>query len=273
MLKKLFKYEYKATAKWMLPTYAFVLVLSVINMFFVGSFDKVINSQTTTYVGRSISSGISMFFFTLYFVSLVAMCVASVIVAAYRFYTNLLSNQGYISLTLPVKIYEHIIVKLLIAIMWFIKSTLLGILSFFIIFARTGLIGEMIKNYPEFIRLSNFALNNKAGLLFTQIIILIILSMFSTLLTIYTAMSIGQLSNKHKIGMSILAYIGIYIVMQIFEVMFGVGTIFNSANVIQSNVGYYVTNTLYFACIYSLSVSTLFFFITKYILTKKINLQ
>ena len=104
MLGKLFKYEVKATARIFLPLYFVLIVFAIINSFMSFNADDFSLPQFIT--------------LTLYIFILVGMFVASLIVMIQRFYKNLLSEEGYLMFTLPVKPYKHIISKLIVSVMW-----------------------------------------------------------------------------------------------------------------------------------------------------------
>ena len=120
MLGKLIKHEFRATKRVMLPLMALVLLLSV----FAGFASR----------GLEDMSGINdiQFMRTLYFIilfsfflSLFAVCVVTFVLMIQRFYLSLLHDEGYLSLTLPVSVDEHILSRLIVSVVWFAAVALL----------------------------------------------------------------------------------------------------------------------------------------------------
>ena len=88
MLSKLLKYELKATGRIFLPLFLALLLFAGINRFTLSpdEFDA--------------PAMISMI---MYIIIMVGMFVMTFIMMIQRFYKNLLSDEGYLMLTLPVK--------------------------------------------------------------------------------------------------------------------------------------------------------------------------
>ena len=91
MLGKLLKHEFKATGRVMLPFFGALLVLSVmvwlsINVFFFN------------FGGVSIIGGIVL---TLYFMLLASIGIVTLVLLVYRFYRSFLSDEGYMTFSLP----------------------------------------------------------------------------------------------------------------------------------------------------------------------------
>ena len=90
----------------------------------------------------------------------------------------------------------------------------------------------------------------------------------------YCSIAIGHLFNKHKVGGAVIAYIGIYMVMQ----MLGTILLFASGFLRFINHDsadfFYVYNKIMISSI-ALSVVTtaVMYFITEYIFRKKLNME
>ena len=123
MLGKLMKYEIKATSRTFLPLYFVLLVSALIN--------RLLGPLTQDSI--RIPNIISM---SLYVIILIGMFVMTFIVMISRFYKNLLSDEGYLMFTLPVKTWQHISGKLIISVIWITISFIMAIASIFIIATR-----------------------------------------------------------------------------------------------------------------------------------------
>ena len=120
MLGKLIKYEWKATARLILPLYLAVVVLAVIYKLL---------SLLSPHAWQA-PQVISM---VIYIFLIIATFIMVFVVMIQRFYKNLLTEEGYLSFTLPVQPWKHIISKLLLSLFWVITSVLVAGLSVLIV--------------------------------------------------------------------------------------------------------------------------------------------
>lgn len=259
MLRKLIKYEIKATARTFLPVYLVLILFGIINSFM--SF----NSESF-----SVPQFITL---TLYILIFVGMFVASLIVMIQRFYKNLLSEEGYLMFTLPVKPYKHIISKLIISLMWIILSSIVAILSIVIISLQEISLSEI---FAEFGRAWNMAYSVLGASFYhflIQMSVGFIVSMASGILLIYVSIALGQLSNNHKILASIGAFIGIYTIVQIISATLFIG--FDGQGLVYSLMQHSPIpfTLIWLAIALSAVFSAIFFFITTVILNKRLNLE
>jgi hypothetical protein len=127
MLGKLLKYEWKATARYFVFLYAAVLGMALLNKFFwfIESENVVLN------VLRGIITAV-------FVLLIIASFVFSFVIIIYRFYKNLLSDEGYLSFTLPVSVSKHIISKMLIGALWSFLTVIVLILALLILAINTG---------------------------------------------------------------------------------------------------------------------------------------
>ena len=92
MLKKLTKHELYATGRIFLPIYAIMLLLSLINRVLFG-IDNISRPLNT----------LRGFMVAAYVISIIATLVVTFVIMILRFYRNLMSDEGYLMFTLPVK--------------------------------------------------------------------------------------------------------------------------------------------------------------------------
>ncbi|NMA70262.1 MAG: hypothetical protein GX958_12735 [Desulfitobacterium sp.] len=274
MLGKLMKYEIKATARLFLPIFAALLLIAVANRFILGS-----GSETPTIISMAI-----------YIFIMIGMFVMALFVTIQRFYKNLLSEEGYLMFTLPVRPWQHIISKMLIAMFWVISSTFVAIFSIFIISFRYN-------SWQNFLQeIGNLqALIAKIGFPFytisLEIVFSMILGLMSIILILYASMAIGHLFNNHRVLASFGAFILLNILTQILTLFIGEqysSYIFNVSIMNDTvNQEIYFGNTpltmagfaseLQTLMLVSIGITILFnlgyFFITNYILSKRLNLE
>lgn len=196
MLKKLLKYEYRATYKLYLILYLIVLALAgVIRLLTSLNFDNIILNVT-----------IGMFTVTIV-LSCIGLYFATLIFTLYRFYKNLFTDEGYLMFTLPVTPMKLIVSKIIVGMTWVLSSILIIITA-----AVIMLIGTDTMDTLKYIW--NIFGSGLYEMLFDGKIWQVILyginyfiGIFSTVCFIYLAVAFGQLMMpRHKVGGSILAY-------------------------------------------------------------------
>ena len=111
MVKKLLKHEMIAYSRTMLIIEAIVLGFALIARF-VWAFEN----DSVSYSIVSVSS------ITAFVISIIVCLVYTFVVAITRYYKNLFGREGYLSFTLPVTVGQHIISKLLIALLYCVIS-------------------------------------------------------------------------------------------------------------------------------------------------------
>ena len=174
MINKLIKNEFKATARIFLGIYiVFVSLLTVERLSILGS----------TYLHNigGIISTISSFFvsFTtiLSVVGTIALLISPTIYSIYRFYKNLLCDEGYLSFTLPVTPSQHILSKLIVASIWTIASFVVGGIggTLFALSVDSGLVSDLFNRLVDIIGI----MYNKAGMWFVLAVVAFCLAVFA----------------------------------------------------------------------------------------------
>ncbi len=217
MLGKLFKYEFKNTAKVMLAIYG-VLVFATL-LVSIGSSMEAMQGVNLT----DVPPVVELFFAAsvlMYVLSIFALFTVSYVYLCIHFYKTMYSDQGYLTHTLPVKPVTLFNVKLVTSLVWMILTAVLFALSIFafLIGASRGEIfsSEVAGRMAEIIKYEFVPI---FGMTFGQFLLFIILSFIisclSYLLMIFASISIGQLFTGHKIAGSFAAGVVIYMVQQV----------------------------------------------------------
>ena len=242
MFWNLVRYEFKNINKWYLALYGAVLAISVLIGIFISSLSPSYNPDNTGYL---------IFFLILVFGGLsVTLWIATIFLIIRRFKGSVYDRQGYLTLTLPVSEHQIITAKLFSALVWSILSYIVFILSILIIIFLTPI-------EKDFTSLYNFISPylSHGGLYAVSLLV----SSISWILSIYLAISIGQLFNEYRTAMGILAYIVISIVIGYITFFLRVDNDFNVM------IGTEILRDLFLSAIYYLG--------TYYILKNKVNLQ
>ena len=243
MFWNLVRYEFKNVNKWYLALYGAVLALSVL----IGAQASSLKSIDTPN-----QQMIMLVFLGLVFGGLlITLSISTLILIIRRFKGSVYDRQGYLTLTLPVSEHQIILAKLLGAFIWSLASSLVFILSIYIILVLTG------ANFLDIFSLEylfKFYMDS-----FWLSVISFILSTVAGILCIYLAISIGQLFNEYRTALAVLAYIVIQIVLGFVGLNLRIDTNFNMM--------------LTFEIFTDLILIAGFYLGTYYILKNKVNLQ
>ena len=243
MFWNLVRYEFKNVNKWYLALYGAVLALSAL----IG-----VQASSLKSIDTPDQQMIMLVFLALVFGGLIiTLSISTLILIIRRFKGSVYDRQGYLTLTLPVSEHQIILSKLLGAFIWSLASSLVFILSIYIILVLTG------ANFLDIFSLEylfKFYMDS-----FWLSVISYILSTISGILCIYLAISIGQLFNEYRTALAVLAYIVIQIVLGFVGLNLRIDTNFNMM--------------LTFEIFTDLILSAVFYLGTYYILKNKVNLQ
>lgn len=223
MYRKLCKYEFKSIARTLLPIYLAVIAVSIIN-----ALSTKVNS-----VGLFSSSavqGSNLFFSNIvglfqaiaafaYFGVLVALFVLTIVVIIQRFYKGLLCDEGYLMFTLPVKTWHLVASKATVAFVMAVVSGIAAMISILIL--GLGATADPIGLLSNLFNFRGWAqawiqLNTYYPgwpLYVIECIVMCVLAALAALFHIYLSMAIGHLARKHRIMMSVVAYIVISMVL------------------------------------------------------------
>ncbi len=268
MLGKLLKHEFKATSRLMLPLYLICIAVTILNKL-VSVFEFFDYPETVFYLMNSFKT----LTVALYIFVLLSIMVATLIICIIRFYKNMLGSQGYLTFTLPVKTYEHILSKGITSVIWFLISSVVVIISIFITIVDKDVIAELSKfSYHNL----DHAVYYSIGIHLIPFLILVLLLFivyFSGIVVImYSSLSIGNLFNKNKILGSFLGYLIIKIINSAISSILILPLMIFMESHIDSSFEFTLPY-LIFMIVYNALITVLYFFVANYILSKKLNLQ
>ena len=221
MLGKLFKHEMRATARIFLWLYIAFVVIAVLNALFsphiAGAMGPYYAESTYPPTATNpmdtatdaIPNVVQAILMTLYFISIVVISIVTFVVIILRFFRNLLGDEGYLMMTLPVSREQHMLSKLLVAVLWSVCTIVLVFLSFLLFAGNVGFLGEITRGLQEI----------AAGGLpvyrwIAMFVLALVVGSFTSILMLYAAMAIGPNLLKNRVGGSILAFIMIYVASQ-----------------------------------------------------------
>ena len=243
MFWNLVRYEFKNVNKWYLALYGAVLALSAL----IG-----VQASSLKSIDTPDQQMIMLVFLALVFGGLIiTLSISTLILIIRRFKGSVYDRQGYLTLTLPVSEHQIILSKLLGAFIWSLASSLVFILSIYIILVLTG------ANFLDIFSLEylfKFYMDS-----FWLSLISYILSTVSGILCIYLAISIGQLFNEYRTALAVLAYIVIQTILGFVGLNLRIDIDYNWM--------------ISFEIVKYLILSAAFYLGTYYILKNKVNLQ
>lgn len=276
MLGKLLKHEFLSCGRKIVPVYLILIAASFLGKFFIwlSSNNSFIDSIPSNFY--VIITGLSSIFKFIYVVLILFVLVGTFLFLIYRFYHQLFSDEGYLTLTLPVKPYQHVLSKLISCIVWTIFSVA-------IVSGSLGLIlrtKESIEKFNEFKKDSlhlidyvSVQLGISSGFLIAEIIIFIFIIIALKFLMIYSSITIGScFSSKNKILTSIIAYIIIGSVIQAISFII---IVFSPTKLthIASNIGEAFQTIFFLHGGLNIILCAIFFFTSSYLLKNKTNLD
>lgn len=218
MLGKLIKHEMRATGRIMATVLLSVLAVTVVaNLFWKIQMPSlkvlVVLYDTVKYLLLAAS-----------IIGVIGVGLFSIVVMVKRFYNSFLSNEAYLSLTLPVSVHQHIWSKIIVSMIWFFLTGVVIFLAGIISVLLSGKGISLSEIYFKIIEVFTLAVQqlraeNVSGfmitLFFIESAIMVLLSGIGLCLQAYVSMAIGQTSGSHKILSSVLSYLGISMVSQI----------------------------------------------------------
>ncbi|MGI6211423.1 MAG: hypothetical protein ACOYJJ_02435 [Anaerovoracaceae bacterium] len=203
MLGKMYKYEFLAMGRFLLPFFIAAAVLSGI---------ACVTTVLQTGPEQMYFSNIVVSIFVLaLFVEFAAALIATIL----RFQNGLLGREGYLSMMLPVRMSTHIWCRLLTAMTWYVFSFLVIIACFMLLlFAFSTqdqgiVLRDALSSFRDLVILSP-----STGVL-SIVTLLTLAAVF--ILRIYASLSIGQLVDSHPLLLAFAVFLGFCVLSSIIR--------------------------------------------------------
>ena len=269
MLRKLVKYELRATRRMMLPCALALLFLAVLGRFSLGRIIAPTDSQIWTVVNSLTLVG--------YALAIMAVSVVVTVMIIQRFYKNLTGDEGYLMFTLPVKPRLLILSKLLVAAFWEMVTFLAILASLAILVYQPGLGDRLLEELVQGWALA-VGYVPAAPWYMAFFCVLTVLSSMANILMIYAAIAMGHTMKGHRIVGSVLSYFGLGIVIQLLSIPFVLTLVLPMARlgngpVTMQQGGQLIGGILLFVAGLVAAMLITFFLITNYIFSKQLNLE
>ena len=262
MLGKLMKYEFMATGRVFLPLYAALIIISCVNRLLMS-----FGMQTPGVIGIVVSV-----------ILIVGIFVLTLILAIQRFRQNLLSNEGYLMMTLPVKTDSLILSKLFVSAVWAVASFIVVVLAVTIMAATEQFFSDFIGILKGFFE--RFLINAPQTILYTvETVIMIAITILLWALIIYACISLSMLVNKRRGLFTFGAFIVLTTALQIlFTIIVTIATALGIPDMLRSLTFAWSSFTKAQFTVLTVFLITailcaVFYFLTRYMLKKRLNLQ
>ena len=289
MLKKLFKHDFRALSRTLFPLQIGILGGGLVATLLSALSIRLSESSWAGAHGSNLLKGLLMAVTVtsavLIGVAIMASLIVTLIFICYHFYRSFLSDEGYLTFTLPVKTSDLLWSKLFAGMLWVLINgvVVMVALMIFAVFGTTTntLINmEVLNAFRTFFTdlLPQAAQYISIPLMIVEVVVISILALAAQLLQVYFAIIVGgQVAKKHRIlaaiGMYLLINMGVGIISSVFMslVTFGEGAMSLALNSAQE-VGTFMTTIFGWYGVLFAGLSVLFFLISKSILKKNLNL-
>ena len=265
MLSKLLKYELKATGRIFILLFLALLMFAGITRFF------------SAFGPEKSPAIISM---VIYIIIMVGMFIMTFIMMTQRFNNNLLSDEGYLMHTLPVKPWKHIVSKLSVSMLWIVTSGIAALISILIINLEKGDLTKITVGFAAFYQQVFEQLGASIYLLSFEIIIGLLVSLASVILIVYASISMGHLFNQHKMLASFGAFIVLSTLSQFLFMLISLtpgAAYFSNINISSSNdfiaMQPVIQRVIAYGIIFTGLLCAAYFAVTNFILSKRLNLE
>ena len=285
MLGKLMKYDLRQNFRNLLPVFIIVIAMSVLSSAGLFAFIKMVQDNGETVFESAIGIILMIYTFLTTFLAVIAIC-CSLLVAGIllikRFYDSTLSDEGYLTHTLPVSTHQILISKILSNYICIVVSVIVALAAAIIVYlgVRFSLNAEALSDISWGFReaftvfkdlYEEMDLSSASALT----IINIVLSPIYAILYAFFCFQLGAyLAPKHKV----LCAIGVYIASNMIISM--ASSAYSTARLIvvsqqsfDATAGTFFNGTLVFSLILQVVLGAVFYWICHYLMSKRLNLE
>lgn len=267
MLKKLIKHEFRATGRIMWPVFVGMLVLSLAMRF--------AHAVLTSSDSLRLLDDISMIVTVVFVLGLIAMCLAPMVLSAARFRNHVLSDEGYLTMTLPVSVHQLLASKLLVSAVWYAMAFVLLALAIGLVVFTASDWNTILHGAVDVFRML-FAQTSvpmlDIALCGIELLLVCVCAVMTLSLMFYASFAVGYSFNHHKRLITVVACIVLFWVTQLWSVSdllkLGEGALWTTLTGMQTmNLGFAFTILGESVC------CAVFYAVTWYFTTKRLNLE
>lgn len=270
MLKKLFKYDFEASCRIFLLLHGIIALLTVLGkLLFTLVPDGLENFPLLSVLIPT------------YVLLIIGLVFGFHIYLVVRFYRSLFTDEGYLYHTLPVKPWQLIASKLLSNVLLSLLGFIVLILCGLILLAGSPM-ENLMANTSEIREILQMLFGLTPGGLVFFIFLYFPVAQFSSFLMYFASIALGQvILPKHKVLGAFVSYMIYYVIMQtVTSIPIFAFTFSSMEQILESEGGDFIpwmNNFYHFTYFFSFGLAlvccVVYFFITNYILKKKLNLD
>lgn len=258
MLKKLIKHEFKATYRFYVPVYIALAALVALACIFLTVIDHFDVNEMFLSITLPLGAIVG-------FLAIIFTVLSPYIFICLRFYRSTATREGYLTFTLPASTNQILFSKFLVSFFWAVLTVGVTTLAIFVLLA--------VGFDPDMTFTAIHQLFHSSEFNFTTILSFVV-GYANSILSIYTAISLGQFVRDHRVIASIAFYAATYTVQQIVSlvvlipIMIGSGVLSSGETLNYSDLGIMSVVSI----ILSLVFCVIFYFVSERILDRKLNL-
>lgn len=288
MLKKLYKYDWKSVSMLLLVLHGVLLAYSIIGRLAIAIAEN-FSSGAGTDIDTPASLSTTIFgmgavaYILIYAIFIVGIVLATILYLAVRMQKSLFSDEGYLTNTLPVSSNKLLWSKILVFWTWSAINFLCVALSILILVSYPDTMQDIVNGFQTFFT-SLLGFEGFGAMTDTIMLVLgvIIEYFFYFTSLILFSICLGSLFKTHKTLGAVVSFFGINIVQTIimFILMFAIPSLSPISTVVTTDSGAVISSTggsgnaqMIFTLIWYLLLSVGFYLGSRYILTKKLNLD
>lgn len=266
-LGKLLKYDFRAIFKYFLPMSIFILVYSCFGTLLFDVNDQSKFSQST------LGNILIVIVLITYILMIIVYFITSNFIIIVHFYKNMVTDNGYLTHTLPVKKTTLLLSKLITGLLTLSLSYVVLLVCILIMLDVPTNLWTYYNELSSIIKFSFLYFDSfTLAKLILTCLISVIIATIQTLAMYYASIAIGQLAKSHKALCSFLAFFGLSFVNQVISAIYSV-LIENKFSVQNNHVMNTVTTITFGGTLLMIIITCILLFITNYIFTKKLNLE
>lgn len=274
MLKKLYKYDWKSVSSLLLVLHAILLVYSLfghLGVRFLTSFSD--SAFLTSGKFDNVISLITGLYIMAYVFFIIGIVIATVVSLAVKIQKSLFSDEGYLTNTLPVSADKILWSKVFIFWTWIAIDIFCVIASVFLLITYKETAPNISKGMGEILKMfvGEYGSSNQAALLSVVFGGIAQYFLYFTSLMLFS-MCLGNLFKAHKVLGAVASFFGINFISGILNtiLILLIPPLRPFSNTSAPGVG---IPSLVFSIIWYVVLSVLFFLGSRYILSKKLNLD
>lgn len=276
MLGKLIKHEWKNTYKFGLLMLGAVALITFLGWLAFQTPMWSLESERMSWVDI-----IGLMTLLMYVVLLLVVHYGVRIYVGVHFYKTMYTDEGYLLHTLPVTKHQILFSKILVGGLWILIFYLVMYLSYFVLgvsmisailkdeFSMAELWKEILPNMKDLLQGIGDVLGMDVARWLVTAAVSMVVSPFVFVVTLFGAISLGQLFSRYRVMMAILSYIGILLVNGL------IGSLFKSFIAVGSlsAVGGYLDYSMYISSIVSFLMAVAMYFVSWHVTSRRLNMQ